>query len=140
MIVLDTNVLSEPLRAQPDEHVLAWLEELEEPVAITAVSVGELLVGAERLPKGRRRDELLLAVEAVAAAFEDDVLPYDAAAARRFATMHVARRAAGHPLSTEDGMIAAICAGHGARLATRNTRDFVGLGLVLVDPWAAERP
>lgn len=138
MIVLDTNVLSEPLRARPDERVLAWLEEVEEPVAITAVSVGELLVGAERLPDGRRRDELLLAVEAVAAAFEDDVLPYDTAAARRFATMHVARRSAGRPLSTEDGMIAAICAGNGGRLATRNTRDFDGLGLVLVDPWATQ--
>ncbi|NHT16815.1 type II toxin-antitoxin system VapC family toxin [Cellulomonas sp. IC4_254] len=138
MIVLDTNVLSEPLRAQPDERVIAWLEGLEEAVAITSVSVGELLVGAERLPDGRRRDELLLAVEAVTATFEEDVLAYDTAAARRFATMQVARRAAGRPLSTEDGMIAAICAGNGGRLATRNTRDFDGLGLVLVDPWTVQ--
>lgn len=136
MIVLDTNVLSEPLRERPDEGVLAWLSAVDADVTATTVSVGELLVGARRLPPGRRRDGLLAAIDGIVTAFEDQVLPYDLGAARRYATMQEDRRSAGRPLSTEDGMIAAICAEHGAALATRNVRDFDGLGVALVNPWA----
>jgi predicted nucleic acid-binding protein len=135
VIVLDTNVLSEPLRERPDDDVLAWLAGAGTAVAATAVSVGELLVGARRLPAGRRRDRLLAAIDGIATSFEDAVLPYDLGAARRYAVMQADRRAAGRPLSVEDGMIAAICAEHGASLATRNVRDFDGLGISLVNPW-----
>lgn len=137
MIVLDTNVLSEPLKPSPAPAVLAWLERLDAPVAITAVSVGELLVGVSRLPEGRRRDGLARAIEALLAAHASRVLAYDAGAARRYAAMQEHRRAAGHALSVEDGMIAAITAEHGGTLATRNTRDFADLDVPLVDPWGA---
>lgn len=136
MIVLDTNVLSEPLRSAPDPGVLAWLAEITEPVAITAVSVGELLVGVGRLPEGRWKDELRQAIETTVADFSASILPYDEDAARRYAELHRIRKAAGRPLSTEDGMIAAITAANGATLATRNTRDFELLGVDLLDPWA----
>lgn len=135
MIVLDTNVLSEPLKLEPDRRVIAWLESVDEALAVTAVSVGELLVGARRLPLGRRRDALLAAIERVLEAHSGDILPYDDQAARRYAELQESRRAAGHPLSVEDGMIGAICARHGARLATRNIGDFDGLGIGLIDPW-----
>ncbi|HEY0215781.1 MAG TPA: type II toxin-antitoxin system VapC family toxin [Cellulomonas sp.] len=137
MIVLDTNVLSEPLRVAPDPHVTRWLTTSDASVAITAVSVGELLTGARRLPHGRRREGLLEAIESIIDSFSGSILPFDAAAARRYATMQEARRSAGHPLSTEDGMIAAICASHDAVLATRNTKDFDHLGVPLVDPWSS---
>ncbi|MBD3780563.1 MULTISPECIES: type II toxin-antitoxin system VapC family toxin [unclassified Cellulomonas] len=140
MIVLDTNVLSEPLRAEPDPGVLGWLDDVDGSAAVTAVSVAELLTGAQHLPAGRRRDGLVRAIEAMAESFRDSVLPFDVDAARRYAGFQAARRAAGRPLSVEDGMIAAICASRGATLATRNTRDFAGLGLPLVDPWEAGRP
>lgn len=135
MIVLDTNVLSEPMRAAPDESVLAWLEQLREPAAITAVTVGELLGGVGRLPAGRRRDALGDAIEGLLEAHRGAILPYDDRAARVYAGLQERRRRAGHPLSVEDGMIAAICLVAGATLATRNTADFSGLGLELVDPW-----
>ncbi|MFC4616750.1 PIN domain-containing protein [Cellulomonas algicola] len=135
MIVLDTNVLSEPLRAAPDERVLAWLAAVDEPVAITAVSVGELVVGVGHLPEGRRRTGLAAAIEALLATHASGVLAYDAAAARRYAVLRERRRVDGRPLSVEDGMIAAVTAVHGATLATRNTGDFVGLDVPLVDPW-----
>ena len=137
MIVLDTNVLSEPLKQQPDEHVLAWLSSLDEEAGVTAVSVGELLTGVRALPAGRRRAGLLEAIESTLRAFAGSVLAYDEAAARHYAMLQEARRGAGRPLAVEDGMIAAICVARGASLATRNTSDFAGLGLELVDPWAA---
>lgn len=136
MIVLDTNVLSEPLRSTPDGRVLTWWATVDQPVAITSVSVGELLVGVGMLPAGRRRDDLAAAIERVLATHGRAVLPYDAAAARRYAAFQEIRRALGRPLAVEDGMIAAIAATRSAVLATRNVKDFVGLGVPLVDPWS----
>ncbi len=143
MIVLDTNVLSEPLRPRPDDRVLAWFATLDDPTghppgeetAITAVSVGELLTGVRALPEGRRREGLLEAIEQTLQTFAGSVLAYDERAARHFARLQQARREAGRALSVEDGMIAATCLAHGATLATRDVTDFVGLGLELVDPW-----
>jgi predicted nucleic acid-binding protein len=137
VIVLDTNVLSEPLKSEPDRAVLDWIAAQAESVT-TAVSVGELLTGVRRLPSGRRRSGLLRAIEQILSAFSGSVLPYDEAAARKYAELQESRRIAGAPLSVEDGMIAAICATHAGALATRNTKDFRGLGLNLVDPWTAE--
>ena len=136
MIVLDTNVLSEPLNRQPDEHVLAWLASLDEEAGVTAVSVGELLTGVRALPVGRRREGLLAAIEATLQTFAGSVLAYDEAAARHYARLQELRRAAGRLLAVEDGMIAAICIARGTTLATRNTTDFNGLGLDLIDPWS----
>ena len=136
MIVLDTNVLSEPLKQQPDEHVLVWLASLDEEAGVTSVSVGELLTGVRALPAGRRREGLLEAIEATLRTFAGSVLAYDEVAARHYARLQELRRAAGRPLAVEDGMIAAICTARGTTLATRNTTDFAGLGLDLIDPWS----
>jgi toxin FitB len=137
MIVLDTNVLSEPLKLRPDERVLAWLASLEEEAAVTSISVGELLTGVRGLPVGRRREGLLEAIESTLRTFAGSVLAYDETAARHYARLQESRRGAGRPLAVEDGMIAAICVARGTTLATRNTTDFAGLGLDLVDPWSA---
>ena len=141
MIVLDTNVLSEPLRRRPDAHVLTWLTSLDEETGITAVSVGELLTGARVLPAGRRRTGLLDAMEATLQTFSGSVLAYDEVAAHHYARLQEVRREASRPLAVEDGMIAATCIANGATLATRNTDDLAALDLRLIDPWkAAERP
>ncbi len=137
MIVLDTNVLSEPLRLRPDERVLEWFGALEDETAVTAVSVGELLVGVRALPEGRRPAGLLDAIESTLRTFAGSVLAYDEAAARHYARLQVERRAIGRVLAVEDGMIAATCLAHGAVLATRNTADFAGLGVEIIDPWIA---
>lgn len=135
MIVIDTNVLSEPLRTRPEPRVLAWLSTVSGEVGFTSISVGEILTGVRRLPAGRRRDGLLAEVERSFGTYAALVLPYDEPAARTYAAMNESRRVAGHPLSVEDGMIAAICRSRGLALATRNTKDFHGLGLELIDPW-----
>ena len=134
MIVLDTNVLSEPFKSDANQAVLSWIASQDE-ITTTAVTVAELLTGARRLSAGRRREALLVGIERVLSAFPASVLPFDESAARRYAEMQESRRLAGAPLSVEDGMIAAICFSRSLALATRNTKDFGGLGLRLVDPW-----
>ena len=134
MIILDTNVLSEPMRPTPSGRVLRWMR-AQTDVAITSVSVAELLAGARRLPAGIRRERLIAAIEVTLTGSR--VLPFDESAARTYARMQEVRRTAGRALSVEDGMIAAITAVHGATLATRNTPDYEGLGVELVDPWTA---
>lgn len=133
MIVLDTNVLSETMRQSPERRVLNWLA--QNPAAgLAAVSVGEVLRGVASMPQGARRDAFS---NAVLQALDDvtEVLPYDEAAAHVFAKIHTMRKESGRPLGTEDGMIAAICISRGATLATRNTEDFTGLGMDLLNPW-----
>jgi predicted nucleic acid-binding protein len=136
VIVLDTNVLSEPLRVRPDPYVIQWFEHLVEDAAVTAITVGEILTGVRALPVGRRREDLMASVEHTFLTYSDRVLAYDESAAREFASMQEARRLAGRPLSVEDGMIAAICRVRGLTLATRNLKDFHDLGIDLIDPWA----
>ncbi len=137
MIVLDTNVLSESLRPAPNENVLAWMAAQPRSALFTTTVVeGEILFGIRLLPNGARRDALHRAVQSI---FSEDfsgcVLPFDSDAAESYAEIAAARRESGRPISQFDAMIAAVAYSRGAVLATRNTKDFVGCGLKLVDPW-----
>lgn len=139
MIVLDTNVISEIFRPQPDGRVIAWLEGLTGDVAITAVTLAELLAGVRRLPAGRRRSMLAATIDAALDPYRETgaILPFDGRAAEQYAVVLVARERAGLPIHTADAQIAAICRAHGAACATRNSEDFTGAGVELVDPWCA---
>lgn len=137
MIVLDTNVLSELIRRDPDEGVLQWMDSLDAAtVATTAITAAELLYGIARLPPGRRS---ALLSEASRRLIDDDlggrVEPFDAASAAHYAALVSDRERAGRPIGVADGQIAAICRHLGATLATRNTVDFEGTGIDLIDPW-----
>jgi toxin FitB len=135
MIVLDTNVLSEPLRIRPEPNVLRWLTDTSGEHMVTSITVGEILTGVRFLPPGRRRDDLASSIDRVFVDFSERILSYDQAAARDYAELRELRRASGRSLSVEDGMIAAICRTRAASLATRNTRDFDGMGITLINPW-----
>ncbi len=80
----------------------------------------------------------MAAADDVFSAFQDRVLPFDAKAARHYASLVAEREQAGTPISGFDAEIAAICRSRNAVLATRNTSDFTGLGLELVNPWEAD--
>ncbi|MES1936772.1 type II toxin-antitoxin system VapC family toxin [Salinisphaera hydrothermalis] len=140
MIVLDTNVLSELMRPAPTPLVVDWVDAVSarEDVAITAITVAEILYGIERLPEGRRKQQL---GGVAAMMFEEDfagaILSFDAEAAVHYAERVAASEAAGRPASLADAQIAATCLSHGATLATRNTQDFEALGGALVNPWAS---
>jgi toxin FitB len=137
VILLDTNVLSELIRPQPDAGAMKWLDSLDAAaVGTTAITAAELLYGVARLPPGRRKEQL---GEAVRGLIDEDldsrVEPFDATAATHYANLLSDRETAGRPIGLADAQIAAICRKLGATLATRNTRDFEGAGIDLIDPW-----
>lgn len=137
MIVLDTNVASELMKARPDANVTAWFAaQSPEQLFLASPIVAELRQGIVRLPDGRRRRELEQDYEALTGLFAERMLVFDFAAAEVFADIFAHRRAIGRPLIGFDGLIAAIARAHGARVATRNLSDFEGCGVRLIDPWA----
>lgn len=137
MIVLDTNVVSELMRPQPAPAVLAWVNaQPADQLWLCSLVVAELLHGVGHLPDGVRKRQLANAVEAMV--FDDfagRTLPFDLEAAAAYAQLVVQRETAGQPIAMADAQIGAICAVHGATLATRNTRNFARLGLNLINPW-----
>lgn len=135
--LLDTNVLSELLRAAPEPAVLGWLAaQPADSLFVSAVTQVEMLLGARLLPAGRRRKQLEDALEAM---FREDfaghVLPFDGRCASSYADIVVARRERGRPVAQFDAQIAAISKTHRLQLATRNVADFDGCGLTIVNPW-----
>jgi len=136
--ILDTNVVSEPMRPSPSAAVLAWLSRKPDGghFFVTTITVAEILFGIELLPKGRRHDKMLAQAEATFVEdFAGRILPFDEAAARAFPEIAATRRARGRPISDLDAQIAAIAHSRGAILATRNTADFEGCSVPLVNPW-----
>lgn len=137
MIVLDTNVISELMRAEPAPIVVRWVD--AQPAAslyATSLAQSEILLGIALLPRGKRREALSTAAAAI---FEQDfagrVLPFGSDAARAYADLAAARRRAGRPISTIDAQIAAIARSRDAKLATRNVADFDGCHVDVIDPW-----
>lgn len=137
MIVLDTNVLSEMLKASPAAPVEAWLEaQSPADVFTTAITQAEILYGIGLLPTGRRRADLEAAIEPI---FEVDfagrVLAFDGEAASAYARIAASRQQSGRPISQFDAQIAAIAVSRGACVATRNVADFVDVGVAIINPW-----
>ena len=135
--LLDTNVLSELLRARPEPAVLAWFAAQQpENLFVSAVTQAEMFLGAALLPAGRRRQQLQQALDTM---FRDDfgarVLPFDSAAAVQYAGVVQARRSAGRPISQFDAQIAAIALSRSCGLATRNVTDFERCAVQLANPW-----
>ena len=139
MIIIDTNVVSELMRASPDPALLAWFAgHAADTLYLTAVSEAELRTGAAILPAGQRRDRLVGAIDAmIDQDFAGRILPFDSPAARCYAEIAAARRAAGKPIMDADCQIAAIARACGAAIATRNVKDFEGCGIDIINPWNA---
>ena len=137
MVILDTNMVSELMLVAPDPRVLAWMDDRPtRELFVTAVTEAEVRTGIAYLPAGRRRRYLVHAADrAFEELFEDRVLPFERKAARAYAGIAAERRTAGRPISQADCQIAAIALSLGASVATRNTRDFDGTGVAVVDPW-----
>ena len=139
MIIIDTNVVSELMRASPDPAVLAWFGgHTADTLSLTAISEAELRTGAAILPAGQRRDRLVGAIDAmIDQDFAGRILSFDSPAARSYAEIAAARRAAGKPIMDADCQIAAIARACGAAIATRNDKDFAGCGIDVINPWNA---
>ena len=140
MIILDTNVISEPLRPQPDQKVLAWLDrQAPETLYLTAVTVAELWSGIAQLPAGKRRTQLQQAMTGeIMPLFEGRILDFGLEAAASFGNLYVKAKAAGNTMDFADCAIAAIASTRQFIVATRNLKDFAGAGVKLVNPWDPE--
>jgi hypothetical protein len=140
MIVLDTNVVSEPIKPVRNQQVLDWIDrQPAETLYLTTISLAELLVGIERLPAGRRREGLTVALDDfLASLFGPRILPFDRAAAAACATLSVRARSIGRTLPLADGQIAAIASVHGFAVAARDTVPFRAAGVPVINPWEAE--
>ena len=139
MIVLDTNVISELIRPDPDATMSEWfLEQDITELFVTTVTEAELHAGATKLPAGRRRSLLTRAIELILEdRFSGRILPFDRLATREYAEIMAHRRAIGRSLDRQplDCQIAAIARSFGAAVATRNVRDFTGCGIPIINPW-----
>ena len=139
MLLLDTNVVSELARLRPAEQVVAWFAG-HDPASLylSAITLGEIDMGARAHPDPFRRGKLLDWCDGLQTRlFKDRILPFDAAAARVWGDIVTTAKGQGRPLEWRNFQIAATAAHFDTRLATRNIRHFTGLGLDLVDPFAA---
>jgi len=135
--LLDTNVISEPMKARPNAGVLAWLAEIDEDsVFLSVVTITELRYGIERLATGRRRDRLdgWLRKD-LPSRFGDRILPVDLETADACGRLVARSESLGRPMEPRDAFIAATAEVHGLTLVTRNASDFESTVKNIVTPW-----
>jgi toxin FitB len=140
MILLDTNVISEYLRPEPDPQVTQWFQEKNGvSLYLSVVTEAELRAGAGRLPMGKRRSTLQQLIDEVLNEdFADRILAFDRAAARAYGDIFNRSMREGKTMSSADCQIASIAETHGLKIATRNTKDFVHCGVEIMNPWSKQ--
>jgi len=136
VIILDTNVTSELMRAEPTSTVVAWVAaQSPNELFSTVITVAEIGYGLERHPSGRRRKSLVRAYQSLSTGMAEVILPFDVEAALLYGPLLAKKERAGTSMNPMDAQIACIAASHGATIATRNERDFANCGVQLVNPW-----
>ena len=133
-VLLDTNVVSELTRETPDSRVLAFLAG-HDNLWLSAVVLHELDFGIGLLPPGRRRDGISAALSAFVTEYEDRIVPVGRSEARQAAALRARAHRSGRVLDLGDALIAGTASANDLSVATRNVRDFDGLGLDVIDPW-----
>jgi toxin FitB len=135
VILLDTNVLSELMRAEPNVRVERWFLMHEDECCLASIAIGELAFGISKLESGTRKAKLQGQLSEWRIRFAERIHVFDVTAALAYGDILAKARRAGRPMSVPDGQIAAIAQDQSCQLATRNTRDFEITGLQLLNPW-----
>ncbi len=136
MIILDTNVASEPMTVYGDPAVTAWFDrQRPHSLCLTAINLAELLFGIALLPVGRRKQGMKLALAALQSRIGDIILPFDEDAAKAYSELMARTRAKGLAISQPDGQIAAIAIARGFAVATRDVDPFRAAGVTVINPW-----
>ena len=140
MIILDTNVVSEPMKSGASPAVLAWLDkQAAETLYLTTTSLAELLLGIAILPGGKRKEGLDNALsDLLSYLFGPRILTFDQTAAKAYAPLISRARVSGSTIALADGQIAAIATANGFAVATRDTRPFTAAGVAVINPWLEE--
>jgi predicted nucleic acid-binding protein len=140
MIILDTNVASEPMKPQSNLMVADWLDRQKAgTLYLTAVNLAELMAGIEMAPEGRRRQGLIRSLALLRVQVAPEILPFDEAAATSYASIAAQAKRNRYTFSIPDGQIAAIAASHGYIVATRDVEPFLAAGVPVINPWESER-
>lgn len=136
MIVLDTNVVSEAMKPEPNPVIVTWLNnQSAETLYLTSVTIAEMLFGIAALPNGKRKDKLNEAVEGLVLLFKGRILAFDIDAARKYSELAVKARSSGRGFPVPDGYIAAIAASNGYAIASRDAAPFKAAGISFINPW-----
>jgi toxin FitB len=137
MILLDTNVISEPLRDAPDMKVIEWIDAQPlETLYLSAITIAELRAGIARLPAGKRRSSLWDKLEnRLLPLLLGRVLSFDVDCTHAYAELTARARADGRAIAMADGLIAATAAARGFAVATRDTSPFEAAGVAVINPW-----
>lgn len=137
MYILDTNIISELIRPQPDKNVIGWISRQPlQRMYTTAITKAELYYGVLLQPDGKRREQLSNAIDVILkSGFDGHILSFDTISSEYFAEIAAIRRSIGKPISHADGQIAAICNQHQMTLLTRNVSDFSDCGIELINPF-----
>jgi len=136
MIVLDTNIVSEAMKSEPNPAVRAWLnKQSAETLYLSSVTLAELLFGIASIPNGKRKDMLSESLDGLMLLFKNRILPFDTDAARKYAELAMVARTAGRGFPTPDGFIAAIAASKGYQVASRDMAPFEAANLDVINPW-----
>jgi predicted nucleic acid-binding protein len=136
MIVLDTNIISEVVKPQPNAKILAWLG--SQPIGtlyLTSITIAESLFGLAAMPDGSKKTQLSNAINEIIGVYQNRVLPFDTNAARRYAALAATARKKGRGFPKPDGYIAAIAAEHGFIVASRDTAPYEAVGVNVLNPW-----
>lgn len=137
MILLDTNVISEPLRRTPETRVINWIDAQSlETLYLSAITVAELRYGVANLPAGKRRDELQTSLEnLILPLFAGRVRPFDMECTTVYAELMTKAKSSGLAIATADGYIAAIASTNRFSVATRDVSPFQAAGVNVINPW-----
>lgn len=140
MIVVDTNVISEPMRPKPNEDIVRWLNrQPAETLYLTTINIAELRLGVASLPKGKKRSGLAHGIEKrLLPLFASRVLPFNLQATAAYAELMASAKHSGITISASDGLIAAIALSTNMKVATRDTAAFEAAGVNVINPWATE--
>ena len=137
MILLDTNVISEPWKPAPDQAVVAWLDnQAIETLFISAITIAELRFGIAAMPSGKRQTILRDRLEGeVLPHFSERILPFNLATSQSYSELMARARIFGKAIGTADGYIAATASANCLAIATRDTSPFEAAGLNVINPW-----
>jgi len=134
--LLDTCVISELTKPQPNNYVLTWLEATQsEDLFLSVINIGEIKKGIYKLPASNKKQALLLWLTSLLSDYQNRILPVDLAIIENWSAMVAHAEKIGQSIASMDGLIAATAYTHHLTLITRNERDFTACNITLINPW-----
>ncbi|MEY3880912.1 MAG: ribonuclease VapC [Pseudomonadota bacterium] len=135
--LLDTCVISELTKLQPNNHVLIWLQATQsENLFLSVINIGEIKKGIYKLPASSKKQALLLWLTALLSDYQNRILPVDLAVMENWSSIVASAEKIGQPVASMDSLIAATAYTHHLALVTRNERDFTACNITIINPWS----